>query len=487
MASKNILSIFKRNKKDKAKSNEVDPTLHSTETRDAQPYRKLGLIQLYDGTASVNSDPNRADIVAVHGINGDPLESFTHSSASSACCWLRDLLPNDIPECRVFSYGYDDAGFVLPGASLSTPSNTIRMLSSQLLNLLLLEREQDETARPLIFIGHGLGGLIIKSLLVEARMKAQMNQTIFESTAGVLFMGTPHRATSAASLGIILAKMVSILGTNPRINSAVMRQLEWDSEWIQRSNEEFVHIAQNFEIYSFYEERPTRVMGFIVDRSSAVLGLPNEISISLNSDFVGLNKYQGFDDDQYRIVRSSLKRIYQSLRERRDVRSQAATNVILRPSSSLTGWVPNIVCKRGVTARGLIEVAGSMDDPNDFQNAQLDIIAVHGLGGSSYRSWINTTSHTLWLRDFLQKDFPNARIMSYGYGIDMAVHNRNLDLHLLASDMLDNIIYAQEGMGEDIRPLLLIGYSFGGLLIKKVGLRFARFKVILTALGTPSC
>ncbi len=48
------------------------------------------------------------DIVAVHGITGDALKSWTHDNGK---LWLRDFLPKDLPGARVFSYGYPAAVF----------------------------------------------------------------------------------------------------------------------------------------------------------------------------------------------------------------------------------------------------------------------------------------------------------------------------------------------------------------------------------------
>ncbi|KAL2832430.1 hypothetical protein BDW59DRAFT_139230 [Aspergillus cavernicola] len=44
------------------------------------------------------------DIVAIHGLNGDPFKSFTTEVSQNF--WLKDLLPNDIPNCRVLTFSY---------------------------------------------------------------------------------------------------------------------------------------------------------------------------------------------------------------------------------------------------------------------------------------------------------------------------------------------------------------------------------------------
>ena len=42
------------------------------------------------------------------------------------------------------------------------------------------------------------------------------------------------------------------------------------------------------------------------------------------------------------------------------------------------------------------------------------IIAVTGLAGHAFGSWAHSDEQ-MWLRDYLPKDAPNARILTYGY------------------------------------------------------------------------
>ena len=72
-------------------------------TRNTAEGPRYGLNLLYDGADVDHPD---VDFVAVHGLGGHPLKSFTDDE--TGCCWLRDLLPSDRPHCRVLSYGYTD-------------------------------------------------------------------------------------------------------------------------------------------------------------------------------------------------------------------------------------------------------------------------------------------------------------------------------------------------------------------------------------------
>src|SRR3989440_7402128 len=52
----------------------------------------------------VDAFSNHSSIVAVHGLNGHREKTWT---AANGVHWLRDLLPNDIPNARILSWGYD--------------------------------------------------------------------------------------------------------------------------------------------------------------------------------------------------------------------------------------------------------------------------------------------------------------------------------------------------------------------------------------------
>ncbi|KAF2228484.1 hypothetical protein EV356DRAFT_74665 [Viridothelium virens] len=52
----------------------------------------------------VEGDDPVVDIIAVHGLNGHRDKTWT---AANNVHWLRDLLSSDIPNARIFCWGYD--------------------------------------------------------------------------------------------------------------------------------------------------------------------------------------------------------------------------------------------------------------------------------------------------------------------------------------------------------------------------------------------
>lgn len=75
--------------------------------------------------------------------------------------WLRDELPNMVPKARILLYQYDAS------AAYSKSQSTFIDKASQLLEALRIERKLDPD-RPLILMGHSMGGLLIEQALINA-------------------------------------------------------------------------------------------------------------------------------------------------------------------------------------------------------------------------------------------------------------------------------------------------------------------------------
>ena len=86
---------------------------------------------------------------------------------ASEIFWPRDLLPLEIPNCRILSWGYDvDIDHVLSSASTATIFNHAHNLLAALTDARM---EGQSRTRPLIFIAHSLGGIIVKDVSLPVR------------------------------------------------------------------------------------------------------------------------------------------------------------------------------------------------------------------------------------------------------------------------------------------------------------------------------
>ena len=79
---------------------------------------------------------NRSSVVAIHGFNGDPFKTWTHKETD--VLWLRDLLPEELPNARIMTYGYN-ARF-----KNFTTHQDLRTIAAKLITELVDIRKPDE-------------------------------------------------------------------------------------------------------------------------------------------------------------------------------------------------------------------------------------------------------------------------------------------------------------------------------------------------------
>ncbi|KAL8307082.1 hypothetical protein RB593_005802 [Gaeumannomyces tritici] len=103
--------------------------------------------------------------------------------------------------------------------------------------------------------------------------------------------------------------------------------------------------------------------------------------------------------------------------------------------------------------------------------ADVDVIAVPGLGSHALGSWKSPNSDDVWLRDFLPKDVPNIRVLLYGYDTTLADNRLKQSIEDLGATFLEQVIAFRARDGTSRRPIIFIGHSLGGLLIKEALVR----------------
>lgn len=102
------------------------------------------------------------------------------------------------------------------------------------------------------------------------------------------------------------------------------------------------------------------------------------------------------------------------------------------------------------------------------------IVFVHGLGGDSFSTWTDDDSKTMWPSQLLPKAprFANARIMTFGYNADafltIGKTKSNERLSSFGEKLLNLLNDARIEEHQIDRPLVLVGHSLGGIVIKSV-------------------
>lgn len=109
--------------------------------------------------------------------------------------------------------------------------------------------------------------------------------------------------------------------------------------------------------------------------------------------------------------------------------------------------------------------------PAGDEEHRIDVLAVSGLGSHPFGSFVQKGDGNMWLMTNLQRDLPAARVMIFGYESGLAHSSSHAQLDDLADPLQHAIVRILRS--NKTKPLVLIGHSLGGLLVKEALIRIA--------------
>lgn len=150
-----------------------------------------------------SSNPAVADIIFVHGLGGASHDTWRHGKEEDDdhFFWPEEL-GKELPECNVWSVGYE--------ADISRASGKGMVIGLRALAVAsLMVSRKVGIERPVVFVCHSMGGLVVKALVDGCRQSTNpMFETIVKNTRGVIFCGTPHRGSGFANTAKTLGKLL---------------------------------------------------------------------------------------------------------------------------------------------------------------------------------------------------------------------------------------------------------------------------------------
>ncbi|GAB3714598.1 hypothetical protein GCM10027598_22860 [Amycolatopsis oliviviridis] len=223
----------------------------------------------------VGEDPV-VDVVFVHGLDGDARESW---SAGTSDSFWPEWLAEEVGGLAVWSLGYDAASSGWLGHAMPIQDRAINLLA---------RLENDGIGqRPLCFVTHSMGGLVVKEMLLHAAESRSGYAEFATATRGVVFLATPHTGSDVATkaivkaLGVVFRRTVAV-GALER-NSAHLRQL--NTRYRNWATDPQVRIGHKI----FYETRSTRGV-HVVDAGSADPGIPGQTPIPVDANHIEICK-----------------------------------------------------------------------------------------------------------------------------------------------------------------------------------------------------
>ncbi|KAH7094910.1 hypothetical protein FB567DRAFT_556321 [Paraphoma chrysanthemicola] len=244
------------------------------------------------------------------------IPNITWCERKSGINWLSQetMLPSATPRARILRFGYDSIWMGRTPIRTSLSTIAYKLLLS--LNMRRLENLQ----RPLIFIGHCFGGLVIQRALNLAKMQQNDYPGVFDSSVGIVFLGTPHRGTqSFTRSSALFAAIAASSDVGQKLETEILKSLASEDGGLLDVTDDFVSICTNGGpmITCFYEQRPSKlgkIVGrddineFVVDQKSATID--GHHKYGLESDHFSLNKFDGPSNSNYVQVLAEIRRFY---------------------------------------------------------------------------------------------------------------------------------------------------------------------------------
>lgn len=261
------------------------------------------------------------DIVAIHGIGAHPDDSWCKNVGTTESPrwvnWLQDedMLPAVAPNARIMRYGYQSQWFG-EGAMRQKASTVAQRL------LLALRRKREEYPfRPLLFIAHCFGGLVVLKALLDARQDKNEWPGVSASTTGLIFFGTPFRGAEGMSQVEMLAAARREYEED-EVQPEVLKILEPGNEFLQEVVDQFGKTrgqANKAQVACFYELKSSnvgKIVGkqdrtrFVVSESSGCLDLFDLMSkYSLSRTHFNMNKFGKPTEEDFETVRDVVKKM----------------------------------------------------------------------------------------------------------------------------------------------------------------------------------
>jgi hypothetical protein len=170
--------------------------------------------------------------------------------------------------------------------------------------------------RPIAFVCHSLGGLLIKQALRNAKDSPRPQwQAIVEHTKLIVFLSTPHSGADLASWMQYLNKCLGqLLRTNVSVDEleAHHPRLRELNTWYRDHVE-----ALGITTFVYYEKLPTAGMR-VVDDTTANPGIPGVRPIGVDEDHRSICKPTSKDHRIYRRVKGLIEQTVMSATEARE-------------------------------------------------------------------------------------------------------------------------------------------------------------------------
>jgi hypothetical protein len=184
--------------------------------------------------------------VAVSGIGSHPFGSWQPHGGDKRFMWLRDALPKVFPFSRVLVYGYESK------LQNSSSFQRIPHIAGTLVTFLESLSQSLARQRPIVFIAHSLGGIILQEALVQLADSSllELREELLQKVQGALCFGVPN-------YGMVIEHLLALADGKP--NQQLIEDLKEDSPFLLRLEQQFNDRLSGKTFLWGYETKESRV------------------------------------------------------------------------------------------------------------------------------------------------------------------------------------------------------------------------------------
>ncbi|KAJ4009129.1 hypothetical protein NW752_009426 [Fusarium irregulare] len=253
--------------------------------------------------------PATVDIIAVHGLGSNVDRTWTWRQSEEPVHWLKDanMLPKIVPTARIMVFNYDSTWMS------DAPRTRVELCGEDLIRT--MHNLRGHCDRPLVFVAHSFGGLVVQDGLIFADREREF-QYIIKNTAGLVTLGTPFRGTRIYWIATLIARLMSLWGSHQDSLSLLV----YDSPQLRDKAQSLGRLSREvypFPIVCFFELIQTMFIksgflssfcrGFVVVEESACAS--GSERLQLQTDHINLNKYWGPEDRSYLSVSAVVEKM----------------------------------------------------------------------------------------------------------------------------------------------------------------------------------
>jgi protein SERAC1 len=130
------------------------------------------------------------NVIFVHGLDGHPQNSWTNAQGGFFPGWLIE----DLPQLNFWTIGYPANSSAWVGNAMPLQDRATNILEK-------LVNTKELGNKPIVFVTHSMGGLVVKQMLNTAEtMNIERYKQFIANNIGVVFIATPHDGAGIANL-----------------------------------------------------------------------------------------------------------------------------------------------------------------------------------------------------------------------------------------------------------------------------------------------